>query len=129
MPAMSWSRSASSTAVSTTEVRPCPGISPTAPTWTPTACSRSASSPKGSPPDGFEVLDVHEGVAGGHYERRWVGVVRTDTGETVQAIVYVALKTGTGLRPTRAYLGFLLAGRDLLPPDYWERLRATPTLD
>ena len=81
------------------------------------------------PPDGFEVLDVHEGVAGGHYERRWVGVVRTDTGETVQAIVYVALKTGTGLRPTRAYLGFLLAGRDLLPPDYWERLRATPTLD
>ena len=81
------------------------------------------------PPEGFEVLDIHEGVAGGHYERRWVPVVRADTGEIVQAIVYVALKTGTGLRPTRAYLGFLLAGRDLLPADYWERLRATPTLD
>jgi len=81
------------------------------------------------PPKGFEVLDVHEGVAGGHYERRTVPVVRNDTGETVEAITYVALKVGRGLRPTRAYLGFLLAGRDLLPADYWERLRATPTVD
>lgn len=81
------------------------------------------------PPRGFEILDVHEGVAGGHYERRTVPVVRADTGETVEAITYVALKVGAGLRPTREYLGFLLAGRDLLPADYWERLRATPTLD
>jgi hypothetical protein len=33
------------------------------------------------------------------------------------------------LKPTREYLGHLLAGRDLLPPDYWKLLRATPTLD
>ncbi|MDP1839344.1 MAG: gamma-glutamylcyclotransferase family protein [Reyranella sp.] len=81
------------------------------------------------PPKGFDVLDVHEGVAGGHYERRTMTVVRLDTGETVEAITYVALKVGAGLRPTRAYLAYLLAGRDLLPADYWERLKATPTID
>lgn len=81
------------------------------------------------PPKGFEVLDYWEGVADGHYERRLVPVVRTDTGETVEAVTYVALLTGDGLRPTREYHGHLLAGRDLLPADYWERLSATPTLD
>ena len=81
------------------------------------------------PEAGLEVLDIWEGVAGGHYERRTVPVVRADTGETVEAVVYVALKVGEGLRPTREYLGHLLAGRDLLPADYWERLNATPTLD
>lgn len=81
------------------------------------------------PEAGLDVLDIWEGVAGGHYERRTVQVVRIDTGETVDAVVYVALKVGEGLRPTREYLGHLLAGRDLLPADYWERLNATPTLD
>jgi cation transport regulator ChaC len=81
------------------------------------------------PPGGFAVLDRWEGVAGGHYERRTVPVVRADTGETVEAITYVALLTGDGLRPTREYLGHLLAGRDLLPAAYWEWLRATPTFD
>jgi len=81
------------------------------------------------PQQGFDILDVHEGVATGHYEQLIVPVVRADTGETVQAIAYVALKVAAGLRPTRDYLGHLLAGHDLLPADYWERLRATPTLD
>jgi len=81
------------------------------------------------PEAGLKVLDIWEGVAGGHYERRTVQVIRTDTGETVDAVVYVALKVGEGLRPTREYLTHLLAGRDLLPADYWERLNATPTLD
>lgn len=81
------------------------------------------------PEAGLGVLDVWEGVAGGHYQRRTVPVVRADTGETVEATVYVALKVGEGLRPTREYLAHLLAGRDLLPADYWERLNATPTLD
>lgn len=81
------------------------------------------------PAEGFDVLDVHEGVAGGHYARRTVPVVRLDTGETVEAITYVALKVGADLRPTRAYLAYLLAGRDLLPADYWERLSVTPTID
>jgi len=81
------------------------------------------------PAAGLEVLDIYEGVADGHYERRTMPVVRADTGRTVDAVTYVALKTAAGLKPTRAYLGHLLAGRDLLPPDYFERLRATPTLD
>ncbi|MSP76202.1 MAG: gamma-glutamylcyclotransferase [Rhodospirillaceae bacterium] len=81
------------------------------------------------PPAGFDELDIHEGVAGGHYERRTVPVVRIDTGETVEAITYVALKVAAGLKPTREYLGFLLAGGDLLPADYLARLKATPTVD
>jgi len=37
------------------------------------------------PPAGLEVLDIWEGVAGGHYERRTVPVVRADTGDTDRA--------------------------------------------
>lgn len=81
------------------------------------------------PPKGFEVLDRYEGVAGGHYERRIVPVVRGDTGAMIEAITYVALLVGEDLRPTRAYLDHLLAGRDILPSDYCERLDATATLD
>jgi gamma-glutamylcyclotransferase len=81
------------------------------------------------PAKGFDILDHFEGVASGHYERRTVRVVRPDIGTDVEAITYVALKVGEGLRPTREYLDFLLAGRDLLPADYWERLRTTSTLD
>mgnify|MGYP002629140904 CR=1 FL=1 len=81
------------------------------------------------PPKGLEVLDRWEGVAEGHYERRNVPLIRTDTGATVEAVTYVALKVAAGLRPTRAYLAFLLAGGDVLPADYLERLRATPTAD
>ncbi len=81
------------------------------------------------PPVGLDVLDVWEGVAGGHYERQTVPVVRADTGETVEAVTYVALLVGEGLRPRRDYLGHLLAGRDLLPEKYWEWLKATPTFD
>jgi len=81
------------------------------------------------PSAGLDVLDVWEGAAGGHYERRVVPVVRSDTGEPVEAVTYVALLVGQGLRPTRDYLGHLLAGRDLLSADYWETLRAILTLD
>ena len=81
------------------------------------------------PEAGFDVLDIYEGVAAGHYERRMIRVARSDTGEEVEAIVYTALIQGDGLKPPRAYLDCLLAGRDLLPPDYWEQLAATPTCD
>ena len=81
------------------------------------------------PVKGFEVLDRYEGVTGGHYERRIVPVVRADTGTAIDAITYVALQVGEELRPTRAYLGHLLAGRDLLPTDYFDWLTATQTFD
>ncbi len=81
------------------------------------------------PPQGFDVLDRYEGVAGGHYERRTVTVVRGDSGAAVEAITYVALLVSDGLRPTRDYLGHLLAGRDLLPTDYYRQLSETATID
>ena len=81
------------------------------------------------PEAGLAVLDIWEGVAGGHYARRIVPAVRADTGATVEAVTYVALKVGEGLRPTREYLDHLLAGKDLLPASYWEKLRRTQTLD
>jgi cation transport regulator ChaC len=81
------------------------------------------------PAKGFEVLDRYEGVAGGHYERHVVHVLRGDTGAMVEAVTYVALQVGEGLRPTRDYLGHLLAGRDLLPEDYCAWLGATATAD
>ena len=56
-------------------------------------------------------------------------VVRGDTGAALEAITYVALLVGEALRPTRDYLGHLLAGRDLLPADYCARLGATLTID
>jgi hypothetical protein len=81
------------------------------------------------PAKGFDVLDRYEGVAGGHYERRTVMVARSDTGALIEAITYVALLTADQLRPTREYLGHLLAGRDLLPADYFRRLSETLTID
>jgi gamma-glutamylcyclotransferase len=81
------------------------------------------------PPSGFDVLDRYEGVAGGHYERRTMPVVRSDTGAAVEAITYVAMLVSEGLRPTRDYLGHLLAGRDLLPADYYRQLSETVTVD
>jgi cation transport regulator ChaC len=81
------------------------------------------------PDAGLAVLDVWEGVSDRHYERRAVSVVRADNGEAAEAVTYVALRTAPSLRPTREYLGHLLAGRDLLPQKYWEWLKATPTFD
>jgi gamma-glutamylcyclotransferase len=81
------------------------------------------------PAKGLDVLDHYEGVVSGHYERRIVQVVRGDTGATVDAVTYVAMLVAAELRPTRAYLAHLLAGRDLLPEDYCRRLGETPTID
>lgn len=81
------------------------------------------------PAEGLAILDRFEGVASGHYERRMVRVVRSDTDAEIEAVTYVALKVADGLRPTREYLGYLLAGRDLLPARYVDWLAATPTLD
>jgi gamma-glutamylcyclotransferase len=81
------------------------------------------------PEAGLDVLDIWEGVADGHYKRRTVPVVRADTGETVKAVTYVALKTGEGLKPTREYLSHLLAGEDLLPVEYHALLKNQDCLD
>ena len=72
---------------------------------------------------GLVALDRFEGVATSQYRRDKVTVLRTDTGQPVEAITYVALNVGADdLRPLQDYLEHLLAGRDLLPADYCERL-------
>ena len=82
------------------------------------------------PPAGLDVLDVWEGVAGGHYERRTLSVVRVGhrrdgRGDHLRG---AAGWRGPAGQPASIF-GHLLAGRDLLPADYWEKLSATPTLD
>jgi gamma-glutamylcyclotransferase len=68
---------------------------------------------------GLVALDVYEGVKTRQYHRQTVTVVRTDTGQPVEAVTYVALNVGDDdLKPLRDYLAHLLAGRDLLPADY-----------
>ena len=80
------------------------------------------------PPEGLDVLDRYEGVAGGHYSRRAV-TVRLGSAD-VAAVTYVAEAGLTdGLRPACAYLAHLLAGNDLLPGDYMRALAAQNCLD
>lgn len=78
-------------------------------------------------PAGLEVLDRFEGVAGGHYARQ---IVRIGSSEgIVTATTYVSqYKLRDDLKPAHEYLAHLLAGRDLLPPDYVARLEAIPTI-
>ena len=81
------------------------------------------------PPEGLDVLDHYEGVAQGHYERRWLTVTDGATGVPVDAVAYVAVSDLTeGLIPPRFYLDHLLAGRDLLPADYAAWLQSHPSL-
>lgn len=77
---------------------------------------------------GLDVLDLHEGVAGGHYARRNVTVISAQG--AVEAITYVALAPPVaGLKPHSSYLAHLLAGRDLLPPSYFAALAAISVAD
>lgn len=80
------------------------------------------------PEAGFEVLDRYEGVAGGHYVRVAVTVLDTG-GQQTPAITYVShYRLTEGLSPACAYLAHLLAGRDLLPPDYYGALAGMPCI-
>lgn len=65
-----------------------------------------------------------------HYRREELEVERAD-GSRVAAAVYVAQPrwTRAGLRPTREYLEHLLAGRDVLSPEYGDRLAATAVFE
>jgi gamma-glutamylcyclotransferase len=77
------------------------------------------------PEKGLEVLDRYENVAGGHYERAIMSVHRPDCGEEVEAVTYIARNNLNGaLKPRAAYLAHLLAGHDILPAAYIEKLRA-----
>ena len=62
---------------------------------------------------------MYEGVAWGHYYRETVELA-TETEGRISAIAYVTCAewVSEGLQPPRWYLAHLLAGRDLLPPEY-----------
>jgi gamma-glutamylcyclotransferase len=72
-------------------------------------------------------LDRTEGVDKGVYRRLAVEVIRPDT-VRIAAFTYRSEISRPERRPSRRYLGLLLAGaRELgLPPEYVERLRAWP---
>ncbi|MCW5744665.1 MAG: gamma-glutamylcyclotransferase [Alphaproteobacteria bacterium] len=83
------------------------------------------------PSAGLDLLDVDEGVARGQYRRHAIRVQRADSGDWVDATMYVALPAvvAPNLRPPRWYLEHLLAGRDLLSADYYARLAGVATAD
>jgi cation transport regulator ChaC len=74
-------------------------------------------------------LDFYEGCPC-HYLRIKV-TVKLDNGQEVTAVTYVANpdKIRDGLKPSKEYLNHLLAGKDYLSPEYFERLKATETID
>jgi gamma-glutamylcyclotransferase (GGCT)/AIG2-like uncharacterized protein YtfP len=77
---------------------------------------------------GVRQLDRYEGYPT-HYDRQTVTVLTSD-GKPVEAIAYLAQapKIQPGLRPTKSYLGHLLAGKDVLSPEYARRLEQTETV-
>lgn len=74
-----------------------------------------------------ERLDLTEGVGRGFY-RRLAVAVRTGDASEIAAFTYRSERGRSGRKPSRRYLGLLLAGaREHGLPDAWvERLRAWP---
>ena len=77
----------------------------------------------------LERLDNYEGYPT-HYERVKIRVQLNDRQE-VEAVAYIAQSTyvQTGLKPSRKYLNYLLAGEDVLSDEYYNWLKETETLD
>jgi len=74
-------------------------------------------------------LDKYEGYPE-HYRRIKVTVM-LDNGQAVSAVTYVANldKIRDGLKPSKEYLNHLLAAKDFFSPEYYEKLKATETID
>ena len=74
---------------------------------------------------GLDKLDVFEKVSQGCY-RREIVTVETLDGETVEATTYVVTDEfyQEGLVPRRDYLAHLLAGKDVLPTEYYNYLES-----
>lgn len=74
---------------------------------------------------GLDKLDVFEMVAHGCYRREKVTVEALD-GETTEATTYIVTEEfyQEGLVPRRDYLHHCLAGKDVLPDDYYAFLES-----
>lgn len=79
--------------------------------------------------DSLKELDKHEGFPN-HYNRYEKEILIKSTGEIVKAWVYIANqdKTASG-KPSRDYLENILAGKDNLSPEYFQKLTLIETLD
>jgi len=77
----------------------------------------------------IEKLDLVEGYPI-HYYRTAVPV-KLDDGTEVEAFTYIAQPNMVrdGLKPTKKYLNHLLAAKDILSKDYYQKLESWPTLD
>lgn len=75
-------------------------------------------------------LDEKERIKLNHYYRTDKQVI-LDNGSIVTAFVYIAYpkRVKQGLKPTKEYLNHLLAGCDLLPVDYCQKLKSIETFD
>lgn len=75
---------------------------------------------------GRDALDAYEKG----YDRIPV-LVKLDDGTEVEAFTYIAKpnKIGSGLKPTKEYLGHYLAGCDILTKEYYQKLKSWPTVD
>jgi len=78
-------------------------------------------------PAEFDRLDRTEGVHRGAYSRRAVELALPDGGE-LRAFTYCSAHSQPHRKPSRRYLGLLLAGarHHGLPPEWIEQLRAWP---
>lgn len=78
---------------------------------------------------GLDKLDVFEMVARGCYRRQRVAVETLD-GERIEATTYVVTEEfyQEGLVPRKDYLNHCLAGKDVLPADYYAFLESFKTV-
>jgi len=76
----------------------------------------------------LSTIDKFEGYST-HYLRNIVSVLCE--GETISAIVYVAnpIMIRENILPDKAYLNYILEGKDLFSVDYYNKLLNTKTLD
>ena len=74
---------------------------------------------------GLDKLDEFEGVSMGNYARQKVLVELGGSESPVEVTTYIVTKEfyKEGLKPTEEYLGNLLAGKDIVPGDYFEWLK------
>lgn len=81
------------------------------------------------PDNEISKLDEAEGYPN-HYDRIKVTVVTKD-GTQTEATTYIAKEDQiiNGVHPTKKYLNHLLAGKDILSKDYFDKLSNTQTSD
>jgi gamma-glutamylcyclotransferase len=79
---------------------------------------------------GLEVLDYFEQVSQGMYRRESLSVYCPALDQPVEVVAYVAAcKTDDSRKPSKDYLNYFLAGRDVLPAEYVKKLESVEVID